>query len=119
MVSRSIALHSGIPVAGTVVNLLAEGHYTLAYVSPERFQHPAFRNALRTITLRNIISLVAIDEAHCVSEWGHDFRPAFLNIGRSARDHCANGSSIPPLIALTGTASNAVLKRCAKGAADT
>jgi ATP-dependent DNA helicase RecQ len=110
--TRCIALHSGIPTEykNSVVTLLANGHYHLAYVSPERFQIPAFRKALNSITVRTTISVVAIDEAHCVSEWGHDFRPAFLNIGRSSRNHCANGGRIPPLLALTGTASHSVLR---------
>jgi ATP-dependent DNA helicase RecQ len=110
--TRCIALHSGVPSEYklSVIDLLANGHYHLAYVSPERFQVPAFRNALNSITIRTTISVVAIDEAHCVSEWGHDFRPAFLNIGRSSRDHCANGGRVPPLLALTGTASHSVLR---------
>ena len=54
--------------------------------------------------------MVVVDEAHCVSEWGHDFRTAYLNIGRISREYCESKKLIPPLIALTGTASRAVLK---------
>ena len=54
--------------------------------------------------------MVAVDEAHCVSEWGHDFRPAYLNIGKTSRDYCSQHGQAPPLIGLTGTASRAVLR---------
>ena len=57
------------------------------------------------------VSQVAIDEAHCVSEWGHDFRTAYLNVSRNAREYCTSpGYVSPPLVALTGTASRMVLK---------
>lgn len=86
------------------------GHYLFCYVAPERFQAVPFRQALRALTTNTPISLIAIDEAHCVSEWGHDFRTAYLNLGRTARDYCASQSIVPPLVALTGTASKIVLK---------
>ncbi len=57
---------------------LAAGELDLIYVSPERFAMPEFIAALRRVKL----SFVAIDEAHCVSEWGHDFRPDYLNLSR-------------------------------------
>ena len=44
-----------------------------------------------------------------MSEWGHDFMPAYLNFGRTLRTHCQGGLGIPPLLALTGTASQTVL----------
>jgi ATP-dependent DNA helicase RecQ len=93
-----------------VMEVFANGHYIYCYVTPERFQIDDFRRSLRTITATIPISLVAIDEAHCVSEWGHDFRTAYLNLGRIARDHCASDGLIPPIMALTGTASKIVLK---------
>jgi len=86
------------------------GHYLFCYVAPERFQSISFREALRTLTTHTPINLVVIDEAHCVSEWGHDFRTAYLNLGRIAREYCASQGAVPPLIALTGTASRVVLK---------
>lgn len=87
------------------------GHYLFCYISPERMQMNDFRLALRSLTTHTPVSLVAIDEAHCVSEWGHDFRTAYLNLGRISREYCAShGSNPPPLVALTGTASKIVLK---------
>jgi ATP-dependent DNA helicase RecQ len=56
---------------------LARGEFKLAYVAPERLAYPGFRGLLEGLEL----SLVAVDEAHCISEWGHDFRPEYLQIG--------------------------------------
>lgn len=89
---------------------LSRGEYLFCYVAPERFQNVEFRESLRALTAHTPISLVAIDEVHCVSEWGHDFRPAYLNLARIAREYCSTGSVTPPLIGLTGTASRSVLK---------
>lgn len=92
------------------LSTFSTGQYLFCYVAPERFQTTGYRDALRALTVVNPISLIAIDEAHCVSEWGHDFRTAYLNIGRVAREYCSTGDVIPPLAALTGTASKVVLK---------
>lgn len=75
------------------------GHYKLLYISPERLKKDWI--FLRLLQLP--ISLVAIDEAHCVSQWGNDFRPAFLEIKNLKR-------ALPhtPFIALTATANNRV-----------
>jgi len=93
-----------------ILRALGGGHYLFAYVVPERFQAVTFRDALRALTVGTPISLVAVDEAHCVSEWGHDFRPAYLNLGRVAREYGTSNGATPPLVALTGTASLIVLK---------
>lgn len=86
------------------------GHYLFCYIAPERFQTIPFREALRALTASTPVSLIVIDEAHCVSEWGHDFRTAYLNLGRIAREYCTSHGVVPPLAALTGTASRIVLK---------
>jgi ATP-dependent DNA helicase RecQ len=56
---------------------VAQGHYSLVYVAPERLAFGGFRGLVRDMA----VPLVAIDEAHCISEWGHDFRPEYLEIG--------------------------------------
>jgi len=55
------------------------------------------------------VPYAVIDEAHCVSEWGHDFRTAYLNLARTVQEYCCFQEVPPTIIALTGTASYAVL----------
>jgi ATP-dependent DNA helicase RecQ len=62
-----------------IIDGIRAGIYTLIYVAPERFRSPRFVDALRAASGR--LGLVAIDEAHCISEWGHDFRPDYRRIG--------------------------------------
>ena len=75
------------------------GHYDLVYVAPERFRSPRFVEAMAKIRP----SLLAVDEAHCISEWGHDFRPDYARIGLARRQ-----VGFPPCIALTATATDLV-----------
>ncbi len=75
---------------------LARGAYKLIYIAPERFRHRRFMEELANAP----ISFFAIDEAHCVSQWGHDFRPDYLRIGQSLE---RLGS--PPVCAFTATAT--------------
>ena len=72
-----------------------------ALVTPERFVQPEFLATLTGV----LIDLVVVDEAHCISEWGHDFRPAYLGLGRAIK---TLGS--PPVLALTATAPPAVVE---------
>jgi len=93
-----------------LLHLLGKSQYWLCYVAPERLQMSDFRDRLRQLTTATPVSLVAVDEVHCVSEWGHDFRPSYLNLAKAAREYCAHGNVPPPIIGLTGTASRSVLK---------
>ena len=88
---------------------LATGQYIMCYVSPERFQIQSFISSVRNYAKDNLVSVVAIDEAHCVSEWGHDFRTSYLGLARNCRETCSTNGIVPPLLALTGTASTSVL----------
>lgn len=98
------------PIRSKLIEAFSRGEYIFCYIAPERLQSDEFRNSLTELTLNIPISLIAIDEAHCVSEWGHDFRTAYLNIGRTTREYCKSHGRVPSLLALTGTASNAVLR---------
>lgn len=75
---------------------IGSGQFDLLYVTPERFRKPEF---LEVIANRNIV-LLAVDEAHCISEWGHDFRPDYTRVG-DIRSELGN----PLTIALTATAT--------------
>jgi ATP-dependent DNA helicase RecQ len=89
---------------------VADGSYYYVFVAPERLQMENFRTQLKALVAKFPISLSVIDEAHCVSEWGHDFRPSYLHLGLNLEKYCiVDGQDPPPIVGLTGTASFAVL----------
>lgn len=89
-----------------VLRRAAGGAYDLMYVAPERLVDPRFAEFARTAQL----ALVAVDEAHCVSQWGQDFRPSYLSIG----DFIASLPVRPPVAALTATATDLVRRDIAR-----
>ena len=80
---------------------LRSGQLKLLYVAPERFNNERFREMLRGANL----ALFAVDEAHCISEWGHNFRPDYLKLAQFARE-----LNVPRILALTATATPKVSK---------
>ena len=88
---------------------MGNGEFQIVFVSPERLQIKRFREALRRMTNKFSVPYVVIDEAHCVSEWGHDFRTAYLNLASTVQAFCRFHDIPPTIVALTGTASYAVL----------
>lgn len=91
-INSSISLTEGLERIEGVKN----GAYRLLYIAPERFYNKEFINSLKDLK----VSLFAIDEAHCISAWGHDFRPSYLKL-REAIDYLNN----PAVLALTATAT--------------
>jgi ATP-dependent DNA helicase RecQ len=94
---RAAALNSSLEAseASAVWRALEQGELDLLYVSPERLLSPGLLDRLETLPL----ALFAIDEAHCVSQWGHDFRPEYLQLAVLAERFAA-----VPRLALTATA---------------
>jgi len=80
---------------------IKNGDYKFLYMSPEKLQNPVLQERLKYLE----ISLLAVDEAHCISQWGHDFRPAFLKISILRELH-----PDVPFMALTATATPEVQK---------
>ena len=95
-------INSAIPAAEVAAAMeeIEAGAVEFVFATPERLEDPQFIASFRNVT----VDLFVVDEAHCVSEWGHDFRPAFLALGTAIK---AVGS--PPILALTATATTPVL----------
>lgn len=84
-------------------------HYIL--MSPERLLVQSFRDSLSNLMQQTSVNLAVIDEAHCLSQWGHEFRFAYLRLAENLRKYCSNKTNgAPKLLAMTGTASRTVLK---------
>ncbi|MCL4155530.1 UNVERIFIED_CONTAM: hypothetical protein GTU68_012399, partial [Idotea baltica] len=97
------ALHGGIEKQSQseILAQAISGELKLLYISPERLTSKTFIQGLTKMKL----SLIAVDEAHCISQWGHDFRPAYRNIG-SLKKLFAD----TPVLAVTATATEKVQK---------
>ncbi len=80
----------------TALDAIRHGHAQIAFAAPERFASPAFRSAIA----QRQIALFVVDEAHCVSEWGHDFRPDYLRLAAIIAE-----LGHPPTMACTATAT--------------
>lgn len=96
-----------------IENNFEQGRYLFVWISPEKFQIPSFREKIRAIVANLSIAYAVVDEVHCLSEWGHDFRTSYLNLAKtidslSPKDE--NGEGKIKFIGLTATASVNVLK---------
>jgi ATP-dependent DNA helicase RecQ len=98
---EALLLNSSLDAAGQrqVIARLHQGFTGMLYVAPERFSSITFRSTFEQLRP----SLLAVDEAHCISQWGHDFRPEYFRLGE-VRQRMGN----PPTIALTATATDDV-----------
>lgn len=95
---KAMAIHSGMTrdEIDVALNNCIYGGYKLLYVSPERLGTELFKIRLPKMN----VSLITVDEAHCISQWGYDFRPSYLKIAE-LREHLPN----VPILALTATAT--------------
>ncbi|WP_339850264.1 ATP-dependent DNA helicase RecQ [uncultured Dokdonia sp.] len=100
---KALSITSGISFSelDTLLDNCIYGNYKLLYLSPERLQQELVRERIKLMN----VSLIAVDEAHCISQWGHDFRPAYREISQLR----ALKPTVP-FIALTATATPKVLK---------
>ncbi len=84
----------------------SDGKYQFIFLSPERFQNKKFREHFQEINKKSHIAYAVIDEVHCLSEWGHDFRTSYLQLTSTIRKICTDFK----FLGLTATASLNVLK---------
>ena len=113
-ISRALPLHSGRGLTRNDYELFLEamvsGEYFFVFMTPESMQKQDMRDALGAASESSLINLTVVDEAHCVSEWGHDFRTSYLRIGRNLRRLTQGLDGVSaPVLALTGTASKRVV----------
>lgn len=99
---KAVYLNSSMPYNEyqNALVLAMQGYYKIVYVAPERLETPSFLDFVRN----NPISMITIDEAHCVSQWGHDFRPSYLKIV----DFIETLPQRPIVTAFTATATDKV-----------
>ena len=100
---KALYLHSGMRKRqiDNAIDKCLYGNYKFLYISPERLASDSFINYLRMME----VSLIVVDEAHCISQWGYDFRPSYLNIAKT-RDLFPK----VPVLALTASATEEVIK---------
>lgn len=100
---KAIALTSQLNFKQTITAFdnLQYGNFKFLYLSPEKLQSELIQEKIKNLN----VSIIAIDEAHCISEWGHDFRPSYLNLSVLKKLHPK-----ATLIALTATATPTVIK---------
>ena len=89
-----------------ILDNYSNGKYFFVFISPERFQTKDFRERLVAINSQLNFSYAVIDEVHCLSEWGHDFRTSYLNLSNTIKKYCPSIN----FLGLTATASVNVLK---------
>ena len=99
---KALSIPSGIPFTelDALLDNCIYGNYKMLYTSPERLQQEIVLERIKQMN----VSLIAVDEAHCISQWGHDFRPSYLEISK-LRDLKPEA----PVMALTATATTKVL----------
>lgn len=100
---KALCLTGGISLDElvTLLDNAKYGNYKFVYLSPERLQQEVVQNAIKQMN----VNLIAVDEAHCISQWGNDFRPSYKNISILRDIH-----PLVPIIALTATATTEVLE---------
>ncbi len=107
--NRVVNIDSDMPASlrdGHFYDRIIRGELRFVFVSPERFQSEPFREIVKKLREKEQLSMFVIDEVHCLSEWGHDFRPSYLTLPGTLK---GLGDSVP-VLGLTATASVNVLR---------
>ncbi|MGQ3013239.1 MAG: RecQ family ATP-dependent DNA helicase [Flavobacteriales bacterium] len=99
---KAVTLHSGLHYAQMdgILDNAVQGYYKFLFCSPERVQTDLFLSRFQQMQ----VSLIAVDEAHCISQWGYDFRPVYLKVSELRKYHPK-----APVLALTATATDEVV----------